>query len=93
MLGRLIHTMRNKLVAALLLVAGAGLTGCQTQTTATIPPPAYTAEDLNPRQIFGGRIGEEITTAYKPAELSSRKIGYATMTEREYLIWKRTNRS
>jgi hypothetical protein len=93
-LGALNIPMRTKLIALMLLVAGLGLTGCQTKT-AQVAAPVYSAEDLNPRQLFGGGIGAQLTAATKPAPLPATTLAdnFANSVEREYLMWKRFNRS
>jgi hypothetical protein len=94
MLGELNIPMRTKLIALMLLVAGLGLTGCQTKT-AQVTAPVYGAEDLNPREIFGGSIGSQLTADNKPAKLpaANKTDTFANSVEREYLMWKRSNRS
>lgn len=72
MLGGLITTMRTKLIAFTLLVAG-----------------------LNPRKLFGGSIGSQITATTKPANVpaTNESDSLAHSLEREYLMWKLANRS
>jgi hypothetical protein len=95
MLGGLITTMRTKLIAFTLLVAGLGLSGCQTKTARVPALAVYSAEDLNPRKLFGGSIGSQITATTKPANVpaTNESDSLAHSLEREYLMWKLANRS